>query len=92
MSEPWIGDEGDRPGLCEYRGLDYGGEKCGDRATVHVLSESAMYGVVSLPTCDRHAPVAREAGVYKGEHAYGQTCMYPLTFWQADGCHLEETK
>jgi hypothetical protein len=92
VNEPWIGDENTEPGgVCAYGGIDPGHPHCGDGATVHILSESAIHGPVGLPTCDRHAPIARGAGLYLGEHAYGPACRAPITFWQVDGCNLEET-
>ena len=85
-SEPWIGDEntGD-PGICTYA-FDEGSPHCGESATVHVLSESAIHGLVALPTCDRHASIARSAGPYLGEHRYGAACSAPKTLWYDDGC------
>lgn len=65
--EPWIGGPADSEG-CRLR-WHIDGPACGAPVTLHVVCESAMYGVTYLPTCERHAPVAREAGIYLREHS-----------------------
>lgn len=65
--EPWIGGPADSTG-CRLR-WHIEGPACGAPVTLHVVCESAMYGVTYLPTCERHAPVAREAGIYLREHS-----------------------
>ena len=88
-SEPWIGDEmADHPGRCIYSldEFDPNSSVCGAPATVHVCSESAMYGEVSLSTCDRHAPIARAAGRLVGEHPFGDGCRAHSTWFRLDGC------
>lgn len=60
-------DYGDRPGA----------PRCGERAMVHVMSESPTYGLVGLATCDEHLPAARAAGLQHGEHPYRGWCGFP---------------
>lgn len=89
--DPWIGDEvANDDGSCRF-GLDefateQDAKLCGQPAAVHVLSESAVHGVVALSTCARHAVIARAAGVFLGEHAYTAACATPATLWYPDGC------
>ena len=92
-SEPWIGDENDRGSACGF-GLDeFDPSKghCPERATVHIWSESAIHGEVSLSTCGRHAPLARAAGRFLGEHPFGEGCQAHSTWFRADGCVPSET-
>lgn len=85
-NEPWIGDvnEGPRGGCC-YADKP-GDPECRNPATVHILSESAIHGQVTLPTCDRHASTARAAGPVLGEHPYGSACQGAAVWWRFDGC------
>lgn len=86
MTEPWIGDESTGlDGTCTYAPKP-GDEKCGSPATRHLMSESAIYGLVSLPTCDLHAPVARAASPWLGEHPYAPDCSGRWSRWRLDGC------
>jgi hypothetical protein len=85
-SEPWIGDEStDSPDGCHYSDKP-GVPRCGAVATVHILSESAITGLLALSACDRHAPIARAAGPYLGEHAFGAGCMAIPSMWHDEGC------
>lgn len=84
-NDPWIGDVNDGPdGVCCYSAQP-GQPQCGKKATLHISSESAIYGPVALPTCDRHAATARNAGPFVAEHAYGPHCPGPFG-WRDDGC------
>lgn len=65
--EPWIGDDPTGSG-CRVHWAP-GWPACGEPVTLHVMSESAIDGVVCLPTCERHARHARDAGVYVDEHS-----------------------
>jgi hypothetical protein len=86
MSEPWIGDVNtDRPGMCTYAPQP-GDERCGAPATRHIMSESAIYGLVALPACDTHAPLARAAGPFLGDHAFTADCSGHWSRWRLDGC------
>jgi hypothetical protein len=86
MTEPWIGDENlEMPGQCTFA-TEPGQPRCGAPATLHIASESAIYGAVSLTTCDEHAPIARAAGPYLGEHPYTADCSGRLSWWRLDGC------
>jgi hypothetical protein len=86
MTEPWIGDENtDRPGICTFAPRP-GDEGCGAPATRHIMSESAIYGLVALPTCDVHAQLARTAGPWIGEHEYTSNCSGRWSRWRLDGC------
>jgi hypothetical protein len=68
--EPWIGEDttGGDGTDCRAR-WGPGWPACGATATIHILSESAIDGVVCLKTCEAHAPMARAAGVYVDEHS-----------------------
>lgn len=65
--EPWIGPPATGSG-CRAR-WSPGWPACGAPVTIHVLSESAIDGVINIPVCEAHAPSARVAGVYTGEHS-----------------------
>lgn len=67
--EPWIGEETIGPGTdCRSRWAP-GWPPCGAPATIHIMSESAIDGVVCLRMCETHAPAARAAGVHLDEHS-----------------------
>lgn len=67
--EPWIGSDASGTGTgCRQR-WGPGWPPCGAPVTIHVLSESAIDGVVCLQVCEPHAQTAREAGIYTGEHS-----------------------
>lgn len=67
--EPWIGSDASASGMgCRQR-WGPGWPPCGALVTIHVLSESAIDGVVCLQVCEPHARTAREAGVYVDEHS-----------------------
>jgi hypothetical protein len=86
VTEPWIGDENaDDPGICTYSPAP---ERpvCGLPATVHVLTESAIHGVVGLASCDEHMFTARAAGPYISEHPYGPGCSNRPARWHGDHC------
>jgi hypothetical protein len=86
MAEPWIGDENtDAPGQCTYASKP-GQPQCGAPATLHVMSESAIYGAVALVACDVHASIARDAGPFLGEHPYTVNCSGRVSWWRLDGC------
>ena len=88
--EPWIGDAtADDAGTCSFNSGALGeGPRCSEQPTLHVKTESAMHGVVALPTCDRHAPIARAAGLLLDEHPYGPGCRGQTSFWTANGICL----
>lgn len=90
--DPWIGDPSDAPdGTCVFA-LEPGDPHCGQPASVHILAESAIYGLVGLVACDVHAPVARNTGgPVIGEHPYGPGCVGQETWWREDGCVRSET-
>lgn len=90
--EPWIGDATTEAGdECNFSAGALGdGPKCQQRATRHVLSESAMHGLVALTTCDVHAPIARSAGVLNDEHAYGPGCSGLSSLWTQAGYCLPD--
>lgn len=64
-----------------------GEPQCDAPATVHVMTDSAEYGVVALASCDTHAPIARAAGEYVMEHEHAGLCGLPGTIW-----HLAENR
>lgn len=68
-AEPWIGDETTEPG-CRYH-ITPGRPTCGAPVTIHIISESAISGPVVLPTCDRHASIAKLAGPWLSQHTPG---------------------
>jgi hypothetical protein len=91
-NEPWIGGPATDgvPGTCTFA-EDDDEARCGRPADIHILSESAVDGYVSLPTCERHAPIARHAGVYVAEHVYGPACVSAeVTLWRDEGCESVE--
>ncbi len=74
ITEPAIGDVSFAPAdICAWTEVP-GGPFCGAPAHWHFLSESAVYGLVQLTSCDTHAGVARAAGVLHGEHLHGENC------------------
>lgn len=85
--DPWIGDATTKETSgCGFGGSGPGdGPKCTDPATVHVMSESAIHGVVSLSACDRHAPIARAAGPLIDEHPFGPGCDSQPSYWTPSG-------
>lgn len=54
------------------------------RAAVHVMTVSAAYGLVALPACEGHAPIARAAGRLVAEHAHEGWCGFPGARWHED--------
>ncbi|MFC0626149.1 hypothetical protein [Kribbella deserti] len=92
-SEPWIGDAATNDhGGCRYALNEFAAaediRRCGAPATVHIMSESAMHGLVSLASCEKHADIARAAGAYVGEHRFGPNCAGVETVFGADGCDV----
>lgn len=55
-------------GGCSFRWAE-NAPRCGAPVTLHVLTESAIYGKGSVGTCEPHASIARAVGVYIGEHS-----------------------
>jgi hypothetical protein len=55
-------------GGCSFRWAE-NAPRCGAPVTLHVLTESAIYGKGSVGTCEPHASIARAVGVYLGEHS-----------------------
>jgi len=82
MAEPFVGPPQVGNG-CAY-GLDLTDALCGQPETVHILADCA-WGRVSLRACEEHAPLAREAGLLAGEHAYGPGCSEALCWEASDG-------
>ena len=75
MTKPFVGLPTVSGAGCAYA-PDLGEPFCGKGATVHVLAESPAWGIVALPSCDLHAPVARTAaGEVLGEHPHQPTCL-----------------
>lgn len=65
-----------REALCGYSpGPE--GELCPDDAEVHVFVTSGGRGLVALPSCTRHAPIARKAGRFVDEHPFTAGCADP---------------
>jgi len=86
--EPWIGDKSTQSSdSCHYSDGP-GSPHCGLAATVHILSESAITGLLGLVACDRHASTARAAGPYLGEHAFGANCAASPSLWFDEGCEV----
>lgn len=83
--EPGVGGpSGDYRAVCAYTGSRDGEHVCGEPAAVHLMVNDPAWGTIGLAACDRHAPVARVAGVVLGEHEHSGLCGLPGTFW-----HLE---
>lgn len=55
--------------------------QCGDPATRHIRTVDATWGEVALAACDRHAPIARAAGLFVAEHEHAGVCGFPATVW-----------
>lgn len=86
--DPWIGEAVSvAVAECGFAAGALGeGPKCTHPPTTHLMSESAMHGIVSLSACDSHARIARLAGVLMGEHPYGPGCVAVETIFQPHGC------
>ncbi len=81
MTVPWVGESSDEyRAVCLYS-LNPDTPPCDQPATVHILTESDKHGLVSLVSCDDHAPTARVSGRYVDEHVYGGVCGFPSTVW-----------
>lgn len=91
--EPWIGDPVvDDGNHCGFGSGPLGeGPKCTNTPTLHLLSESAIHGMVALSTCDQHASIARAAGTLNDEHPYGPDCQNQSTLWSRLGRCLPDT-
>lgn len=73
MTRPFVGlpeGTGDRCAFSAH--LDQ--PACAERATVHLLSDSAGWGLVTLASCAQHLPLARAAAVSVSEHAFHADC------------------
>lgn len=88
MSEPWIGDatEEGESGCGFNAGALGDGPRCGGPVVMHILSESAMYGLVTVSPCAEHLAIARAAGVWMDEHGYGPGCEGEETLWTGPVC------
>lgn len=90
---PSVGPESaDYRGTCDYSRRP-GDPLCGEPATVHVLAADDVYGVVGLGSCDRHAMIARLAGIMQAEHTYEGYCGFPSTIWHLslNRCVLDDS-
>lgn len=70
-----------------------GAPKCTNLATMHLRVEDKHYGVVGLPTCQRHYPIAVAAGRLLQEHAYEGWCGFPASVWsiELNVCLMDDT-
>lgn len=91
-TEPWIGDAvTENDSTCNFSSGPLGeGPRCTNPATLHIRSESAIHGVVSLATCDTHAEIARGAGLNPDEHPYGPGCEGDFSYWTTEGYCLPD--
>lgn len=72
MTQPFVGLPTTGTGCAFAADLD--SPKCGSEPSVHLIVQSAAWGMVTLESCDRHAAIARLAGDEITEHAYGPDC------------------
>lgn len=89
---PGVGGPSDEHrAVCEYTGLVEDGPACGEPATVHILTVATGWGRVALASCDRHAGIARRAGLYEAEHPHRSVCGLPGTIWTDEECILDDS-
>lgn len=89
---PGVGGPSDEyRAVCEYTGLVVDGPACGEPAAVHILTVATGWGRVALTSCDRHAGVARRAGLYEAEHPHQGLCGLPGVVWTDDGCVIDDS-
>lgn len=92
MSVPGVGrPSDDHRAACQYTGLTADGPACGEPATVHILTVATGWGRVALASCDRHAPIARAAGLYEAEHPHRGVCGLPAALWADEGCVIDDS-
>jgi hypothetical protein len=70
---PTVGPPAESGATCTYSPR-LGDPVCGQPASLHVVTESAQYGIVGLVTCPRHAGIARGAGGMVAEHPFTPSC------------------
>lgn len=65
---PYVGiPRVDRAATCGFSG-DLDLPECSETATLHLIVDSAAWGLVCLPSCGAHAVVARSTGPVMSEH------------------------
>lgn len=76
--KPFVGPPTVPDAGCAYA-ADIDAQPCGRPPTLHLLVDSAGWGLVALDTCDGHASIGRASGRFIEEHPYGDPC-------RAGGC------
>lgn len=72
MTGPFLGPAPAGPGCAHAITLDH--HPCGQPPVVHVAVHTDASGLVQLPSCRRHAAIARASGDLIAEHPYGDDC------------------
>lgn len=90
--EPRVGAESDEyRAVCVYSRAP-GEPQCNATARLHVMVNSAGYGVVMLATCKSHALIARMSGFFLQEHTFEGYCGLPGTLWSVENkCVLDDS-
>lgn len=88
---PFVGPETyEYRAVCVYSPL-LGDPQCGAPADMHVMVDSAVYGVVALASCKRHAAIARAAGTWLAEHPHTGVCGLPAALWTDGRCVIDDS-
>lgn len=72
MTDPILGPPPTDPGCAHAMTFD--GHTCGRDPVVHIATHSDATGVVELPSCRRHAALARVTADVIAEHDYTDQC------------------
>lgn len=72
MTAPYLGPAPAGPGCAHAITLDH--HPCGRDPVVHVAVFTDAAGLVQLPSCRRHAAIARASGDLIAEHPYEPRC------------------
>jgi hypothetical protein len=94
-AQPWVGaPSAEYRAVCLYSDGP-GQPQCDEPAILHVGVEDANYGtvadygVIGLPTCGRHAHLARASARFIEEHPHEGFCGFPGTLWLENHCVLD---
>lgn len=72
MTAPYLGPPTDAPGCAHHITLDQ--HTCGRAPVVHIAVHTDATQLVQLPSCRRHAAIARASGDLIAEHPYRPGC------------------